>query len=289
MLLKEYKVQFEKELMKIYESKEIESFFYLLLEAFHAMKRIDFVLNPYLELDALQLLQWETVLGQLKQEKPIQYILGETNFFGMSFYVNEHTLIPRPETEELVDWIIKTVSTFKKEQKIKILDIGTGTGCIAISLAKNIPMAEVYAIDVSLKTLEVAERNARKNNATVHFIHQDILILEKLESTFDIIVSNPPYVRNAEKIEIKKNVLDYEPHLALFVEDTNPLIFYKKIAQLAIKGLTEKGCLFFEINQYLGKEMIELMKELQFENVDLRKDIYGNDRMLIGEKSSFLI
>ncbi|AEW85788.1 N5-glutamine S-adenosyl-L-methionine-dependent methyltransferase [Flavobacterium columnare ATCC 49512] len=249
------------------------------------MKRIDFALNPQLELDALQLLQWETVLDQLKQEKPIQYILGETDFFGMSFYTNEYTLIPRPETEELVDWIIQTVSTTKKGEKVRILDIGTGTGCIAISLAKNIPMAEVYAIDVSLKALEVAKRNAKRNNVTIEFIHQDLLILESLETTFDIIVSNPPYVRNLEKLEIKKNVLDYEPHLALFVEDTDPLIFYKKIAQLALKSLSKKGCLFFEINQYLGKEMIELMEDFGFENINLHKDIYGNDRMLLGHKS----
>ncbi|OOB81888.1 peptide chain release factor N(5)-glutamine methyltransferase [Flavobacterium columnare] len=285
MLLQEYKIQFAEELQKIYDEKEVESFFTLLLEAFHGMKRIDFALNPQLELDALQLLQWETVLDQLKQEKPIQYILGETDFFGMSFYTNEYTLIPRPETEELVDWIIQTVSTTKKGEKVRILDIGTGTGCIAISLAKNIPMAEVYAIDVSLKALEVAKRNAKRNNVTIEFIHQDLLILESLETTFDIIVSNPPYVRNLEKLEIKKNVLDYEPHLALFVEDTDPLIFYKKIAQLALKSLSKKGCLFFEINQYLGKEMIELMEDFGFENINLHKDIYGNDRMLLGHKS----
>ncbi|AMO18962.1 protein-(glutamine-N5) methyltransferase, release factor-specific [Flavobacterium columnare NBRC 100251 = ATCC 23463] len=285
MLLQEYKIQFAEELQKIYDEKEVESFFTLLLEAFHGMKRIDFALNPQLELDALQLLQWETVLDQLKQEKPIQYILGETDFFGMSFYTNEYTLIPRPETEELVDWVIQTVSTTKKGEKVRILDIGTGTGCIAISLAKNIPMAEVYAIDVSLKALEVAKRNAKRNNVTIEFIHQDLLILESLETTFDIIVSNPPYVRNLEKLEIKKNVLDYEPHLALFVEDTDPLIFYKKIAQLALKSLSKKGCLFFEINQYLGKEMIELMEDFGFENINLHKDIYGNDRMLLGHKS----
>ncbi|WP_421497647.1 peptide chain release factor N(5)-glutamine methyltransferase [Flavobacterium columnare] len=285
MLLQEYKIQFAEELQKIYDEKEVESFFTLLLEAFHGMKRIDFALNPQLELDALQLLQWETVLDQLKQEKPIQYILGETDFFGMSFYTNEYTLIPRPETEELVDWVIQTVSTTKKGEKVRILDIGTGTGCIAISLAKNIPMAEVYAIDVSLKALEVAKRNAKRNNVTIEFIHQDLLILESLETTFDIIVSNPPYVRNLEKLEIKKNVLDYEPHLALFVEDTDPLIFYKKIAQLALKSLSKKGSLFFEINQYLGKEMIELMEDFGFENINLHKDIYGNDRMLLGHKS----
>ncbi|MFK7001086.1 peptide chain release factor N(5)-glutamine methyltransferase [Flavobacterium oreochromis] len=284
MLLREYKIQFAEELLKIYEEQEIESFFNLLLEAFHSMKRIDFALNPNLELDALQLLQWETVLDQLKQEKPIQYILGETDFYGMPFYVNEHTLIPRPETEELVDWIIKIISETKKDQKIKVLDIGTGTGCIAVSLAKNLQMAEVYAMDVSLKALEVAKKNAKRNEVTIEFIHQDVLNLEDLGLIFDIIVSNPPYIRNLEKVEIKKNVLDYEPHLALFVQDADPLIFYRKIAQLAQGSLRQGGCLFFEINQYLSKEMIELMKELHFQNINLRVDIYGNDRMLLGQK-----
>ncbi|MFK7032247.1 peptide chain release factor N(5)-glutamine methyltransferase [Flavobacterium oreochromis] len=284
MLLREYKIQFAEELLKIYEEQEIESFFNLLLEAFHSMKRIDFALNPNLELDALQLLQWETVLDQLKQEKPIQYILGETDFYGMPFYVNEHTLIPRPETEELVDWIIKIISETKKDQKIKVLDIGTGTGCIAVSLAKNLQMAEVYAMDVSLKALEVAKKNAKRNEITIEFIHQDVLNLEDLGLIFDIIVSNPPYIRNLEKVEIKKNVLDYEPHLALFVQDADPLIFYRKIAQLAQGSLRQGGCLFFEINQYLSKEMIELMKELHFQNINLRVDIYGNDRMLLGQK-----
>ncbi|MFK7059923.1 peptide chain release factor N(5)-glutamine methyltransferase [Flavobacterium oreochromis] len=284
MLLLEYKIQFAEELLEIYEEQEIESFFNLLLEAFHSMKRIDFALNPNLELDALQLLQWETVLDQLKQEKPIQYILGETDFYGMPFYVNEHTLIPRPETEELVDWIIKIISETKKDQKIKVLDIGTGTGCIAVSLAKNLQMAEVYAMDVSLKALEVAKKNAKRNEVTIEFIHQDVLNLEDLGLIFDIIVSNPPYIRNLEKVEIKKNVLDYEPHLALFVQDADPLIFYRKIAQLAQGSLRQGGCLFFEINQYLSKEMIELMKELHFQNINLRVDIYGNDRMLLGQK-----
>ncbi|WP_136668750.1 peptide chain release factor N(5)-glutamine methyltransferase [Flavobacterium sp. H122] len=282
MLLKEYKTQFTNELISIYDEKEIESFFYIVLEAFHQMKRIDFAMQPDFELDVVQLLQWETVLSQLKEQKPIQYILGETEFFGLPFYVNENTLIPRPETEELVDWILSNNQIIKSTNPLKILDIGTGTGCIAISLAENLPNAEVYALDVSEKALEVAKRNARTNNVDVHFLHQSILEIEDLGQQFDIIVSNPPYVRNLEKEEIKKNVLDYEPHLALFVEDDDALLFYRKITQLAQKNLSNSGALYFEINQYLGKEMISLLENHHFSNIELRKDIYGNDRMIRG-------
>jgi len=196
MFLKEYKIQFTNELSGIYDSQEIDSFFYIVLEAFHQMKRVDLVLNDALELDAMQLFQWETVLSQLKEEKPIQYILGETEFFGLPFYVNENTLIPRPETEELVDWIIQCVNEKFKTEKIKILDIGTGTGCIAVSLAKNLTNAEVYALDVSEKALEIAHKNANRNNVPVTFLSQSILETEDLLREFHVIVSNPPYVRN---------------------------------------------------------------------------------------------
>ena len=170
---------------------------------------------------------------------------------------------------------------------MQILDIGTGTGCIPISIKKNIPQAEVFAIDISEEALKVAKRNAVENNVEVNFILQNILEVEKLSIInyqlpikFDVIVSNPPYVRNLEKQEIKKNVLEYEPHLALFVEDNDALLFYRKIAQLAKESLTENGQLFFEINQYLGKETVELLEQLGFKNIELQKDIYGNDRMI---------
>lgn len=282
MYLKEYKTQFAKELSSIYDEHEIDSFFYILLEAFHQMKRIDLAINQNMELDTIQLLQWETVLSQLKEQKPIQYILGETEFYGLPFYVNENTLIPRPETEELVGWIIHKSKVESRKSKVKILDIGTGTGCIAISLTKNLPNAEVFALDVSNKALEIATKNAKRNNVNITFINQSILEIDDLEQQFDIIVSNPPYVRNLEKQEIKKNVLNFEPHLALFVEDDDALLFYRKITELAQKNLSEKGMLFFEINQYLGKEMIALLENNNFLNIELRKDIYGNDRMISG-------
>ncbi len=279
MLIKQYRTQFTEALNSIFDDQEIDSFFYIILEAFHKLKRIDLALNPNLELNTVQLLQWETVLTDLKKQKPIQYILGETEFFGLPFYVNENTLIPRPETEELVDLIIKDL---KKEglQDLKILDIGTGTGCIAISLAKNIPNALVFALYVSEKALAIAEKNAVLNDVNVSFLHQNILEIKNLNKKFDIIVSNPPYVRNLEKHEIHKNVLEYEPHLALFVEDYDALLFYRKIAELAKKNLSKNGKLYFEINQYLGKETIDLLDSLDFQNIQLKKDIYGNDRMI---------
>lgn len=279
MLLKNYKTTLLQELSSLYDAQEIESFFYLILECFHNKKRIDLALDPDMEMDAMQLLRWESVLAELKKEKPIQYILGETEFYGLPFLVNENTLIPRPETEELVEWIIKSTKYKIQSTKLRILDIGTGSGCIAISLAKNIPNAEVSAIDVSDKALATAKKNAEINKVEVNFILKNILETEELEGQFDIIVSNPPYVRNLEKAEIKPNVLEYEPHLALFVEDTDALLFYRKIAQLAQKNLSENGMLFFEINQYLGKETVELLEDLGFKNIELKKDIYGNNRM----------
>jgi release factor glutamine methyltransferase len=178
-----------------------------------------------------------------------------------------------------VEWIISSVN-MPKFTNLKILDIGTGSGCIAISLAKNIPNAEVSAIDISDKALATAKENADLNKAAVAFIQKNILETNDLEQQFDIIVSNPPYVRNLEKAEIKPNVLANEPHLALFVEDNDALLFYRKIAELATKNLSLEGKLFFEINQYLGKETVELLEKMHFKNCELRKDIYGNDRMI---------
>jgi release factor glutamine methyltransferase len=285
MLLKSYKSLFLQELSPIYDEKEIESFFYIVLESFHNKKRIDLALNPEMEMDAVQLLRWESVLSDLKKEKPIQYILGETEFYGLPFLVNENTLIPRPETEELVEWIISNNEGLRQAQsdksaKLKILDVGTGSGCIAISLAKNLPDAQVTAIDVSEKALATAYKNAEINKVEVNFILENILETEVLDEKYDIIVSNPPYVRNLEKEEIKPNVLEYEPHLALFVEDNDALLFYRKIAELAKKNLSENGKLYFEINQYLGKETVRLLEGMDFKNVILKKDVYGNDRMI---------
>ena len=203
-------------------------------------------------------------------------------YYGLPFIVDENTLIPRPETEELVAWVVEEVAkeTLQKNQKLSILDIGTGTGCIPVSLAKNIPKSNVSAIDISKKALEIAKKNALLNDTEIDFFEIDILTSQSLPQQFDIIVSNPPYVRELEKKEIKKNVLQNEPHLALFVANDNPLVFYKKIANLAKKFLTKKGILFFEINQYLEKETKKMLEKKGFKNIELRKDLFGNYRMI---------
>ncbi len=280
MLLKKYKTHFFNSLKNIQDEQEIESFFFILTEYLHNLKRVDVALNPNFKLSEYDVEKWNAILADLQQEKPIQYITGEAWFYGLRFEVNENTLIPRPETEELVEWIIQSQKSKVQSQKLEILDIGTGTGCIPISLKVNLPQANVSAIDVSEKALEVAKRNAASNKVEINFIQTNILEAEDLNQNFDIIVSNPPYVRNLEKQEIKKNVLEYEPHLALFVEDTDALLFYRKIAQLALKNLSPNGLLFFEINQYLGKETVELLENLGFKNIELKKDIYGKDRMV---------
>ena len=281
MRIREYRSHFVDTLAPIYDLDEAESFFYLILEDKKKLKRIDLALNTEATFSEDEVLQWNEILEKLKKYIPIQYILGKTHFYGLEFEVNENVLIPRPETEELVDWIISNNS---KSANLKVLDIGTGSGCIAISLAKNLQGAHVSAVDVSEKALATAEKNAQNNQVKVNFIRKDILKTEDLEQQFDIIVSNPPYVRNLEKEEIKQNVLDHEPHLALFVDDQNALIFYQKITELAQKNLSKNGQLYFEINQYLGKEMMDLLEQKGFQQMELRKDIYGNNRMVFGRK-----
>ena len=280
MKIKEYRSQFIQQLTPIYDAGEAESFFYLVLEDKQQLKRIDLALQPDLTFSGEDIRVWNSILESLKKEIPIQYILGSAHFYGLEFEVNENVLIPRQETEELVEWILASQKLKSESSKLNILDIGTGSGCISIALAKNLPNAQVFAIDVSEKALATAQKNAEINKVKITFLEKNILKMDDLEQQFDIIVSNPPYVRNLEKLEIKKNVLDNEPHLALFVEDYDALIFYKKIAVLAQKNLAENGELFFEINQYLGKEMIDLLEKMNFKNIELRKDIYGNDRMI---------
>ena len=281
MRIREYRSHFIGTLAPVYDLEEAESFFYLVLEDKKKLKRIDLALNPEAAFSEAEILLWDEILEKLKQYIPVQYILGKAHFYGLEFEVNESVLIPRPETEELVDWIISNNS---KSGNLKILDIGTGSGCIAIALAKNLPGAQVSAVDVSEKAWATAQKNAENNQVKINFLLKDILKIEDLEQQFDIIVSNPPYVRNLEKEEIKQNVLEHEPHLALFVDDHDALVFYRKIAVLAQKNLLPNGQLYFEINQYLGKEMMDLLEEKGFQQMELRKDIYGNHRMVFGRK-----
>ena len=287
MILKEIQHIFHQELDAIYGIDEVDCFFDMLLNAYLGFSRIDMVLSPKLTITKTEEQPLFEALSRLKLEEPIQYIIGSTEFYGLKLKVNQHTLIPRPETEELVDWIIRELKN--KDSKTTILDIGTGSGCIAIALAKNLPKTKVQAIDISEEALKVAKENAEINNVEVEFIEKDILseTLTPVDSSsqgLDIIVSNPPYVRNLEKSEIKNNVLIYEPHLALFVQDEDPLLFYKAISLFAVNNLHTDGQLFFEINQYLGKEMILLLETYGFTNIELKKDLFGNQRMIKATK-----
>ncbi|WP_241480681.1 peptide chain release factor N(5)-glutamine methyltransferase [Psychroserpens mesophilus] len=277
--------QFHSVLDENYGKEEVNAFFDVLMEHHLNDKRIQLVLNPDYTITSAQEQLFLNALNDLNNHIPIQYIIGETEFYGLPFKVSKHTLIPRSETEELVSFIIEDVTSSTVEKSIKILDIGTGTGCIAISLANNLPEANVHALDVSEDALRVAKQNAKLNEATIEFIHDDILnpshaVLISVSHTFDIIVSNPPYVRNLEKAEIKPNVLENEPHLALFVDDENPLQFYKAICEFAQIHLKTGGALYFEINEYLGQEMVQLLQGFGFKSIQLKTDIFGKDRMI---------
>ena len=269
---------FNEQLSGIYETEEIQYFLFFSFEHILGFSRTDISLKKEEALNESTLLRFIYIVKDLKQFKPIQYILGNTEFYGLKFEVDANVLIPRQETEELVDLILKE----NKNTISNILDIGTGSGCIAISLQKNLPRASVYALDVSDKALEVAKRNAEANNTSIHFIPTDILKWSEYEfnTTFDIIVSNPPYVTFADKNKMHKNVLDYEPHLAMFVEDENPLLFYNAIADMAKQHLNSNGKLYFEINESFGNECILLMKEKGFKNIELIKDINEKYRII---------
>ncbi|MGJ8735900.1 peptide chain release factor N(5)-glutamine methyltransferase [Zobellia laminariae] len=284
MVLKEIKNIFHKELDGLYVKEEVDSFFYILIEHYLNLQRFVLALQPNLTLTKEEEQPLFEALSGLKLQRPVQYIIGSTSFMDLDFQVNENVLIPRPETEDLIRWIVDEVKTSGPDKKsgLRILDIGTGSGCIAISLAKLLPDAKVFALDVSEKALETAKRNAERNAVKVEFIHADILNFDGFASNFDVIVSNPPYVRELEKKEMHKNVLEHEPDLALFVSDENPLVFYKAITQLAKQNLSGKGMLFFEINQYLAKETEALLHQHNFIEIEVRKDIFGNDRMTKG-------
>jgi len=276
------KEAYQNRLTPLYDRDEINSFFYLLSEAYLDKTRLDIALNPNEELNEATKHLFQNALEQLTNEYPIQYIIGETEFMDFVFEVNQHVLIPRPETEELIRWILSR----EDKAKIKsILDIGTGSGCIPIILANSLTNAKVTSIDISKTALEVAKRNAVKNNVDINFLQDDILQTKVLEENYDIIVSNPPYVRESEKTAMNNNVLKFEPEIALFVTDKDPLIFYRHIASLAIRSLKTDGILYFEINQYLGAALCKILDDLGFENIELRKDMYGADRMIRAMKN----
>ena len=267
------------ELKDLYSPDEISSLTRLILEKEFAIPFADILACKFNHLSDAEMQKLTEIVGKLKNSEPIQYILGETDFFGLAFYVNGSVLIPRPETEELVQWVLESA----ENKPIKILDIGTGSGCIAVTLAKKLPSAEVHAWDISEDALEVARKNAERNGVKVIFSKRDMLREPVSDEKFDIIVSNPPYVTEVEKTEMQENVLNFEPHLALFVPDDNALVLYEKIANFALTNLNNGGQLFFEINRAKGADIARLLEEKGFKNIELRKDISGNERMVMAE------
>jgi release factor glutamine methyltransferase len=277
MIIKSLKSHFNKTLSELYPDTEIQSFFNLLSEQILNMKRIDISQNLYSVVSGKKYDKFLKAIVGLKKHQPIQYILGDTEFYGLVFKVSPSVLIPRPETEELVDWIIKDS---KEKQNISILDIGTGSGCIAVTLAKKLPNAKLFALDVSAEALKLATINAETNEVEVEFIEADILDWAFGDLKFDIIVSNPPYVRELEKEAMSANVLNHEPHLALFVKDDDALLFYRTITDVANKILKPKGQLFFEINENLGEDTKQLLVDSGYENIELKQDVFDKNRML---------
>ena len=265
---------FLNELSDLYPENELKSIMYISIDFHLELTKSGTILqsDKILKNDEISVLI--NVVDRLKNMEPIQYILSETEFYGLSFYTKKEILIPRPETEELVDWIIKD----NKGSNKKYLDIGTGSGCIIISLAKNLK-GTFDAIDVSEETIRISDKNIVNNQVNVNLKQTDILHSE-LEGEWDVIVSNPPYVLNSEKELMNKNILNWEPDLALFVEDDNPLLFYKEIAKKSSNVLRKNGLLYFEINEKFGKEIINLLEVIGFVNIELKKDINGKDRMV---------
>lgn len=269
---------FKDQLKDFYPIDEVQSFIWLSFKHYLNLSPTDLVLNKDKNISESELLKFNFVVKDLKKYKPIQYILGETEFYGLKIKVDPSVLIPRPETEELVDWIIKD---FKNEgDPLKIIDICTGSGCIAIALEKNLPKSIVRAVDISEDALETAKKNAEINNSEVSFLREDALLGIKTNERFDVIVSNPPYVTEEEKELMHENVLNYEPHLALFVENKEPLKFYSAIAEWALNHLSAKGRVYFEINEQKSNELINLLELLGYKEIMVRKDLNEKHRMI---------
>jgi release factor glutamine methyltransferase len=272
------RAKFNQDLEDLYDFQESSALFYIALEKAEGTGRMQFIEKQQSEVAAATEFKLLELLNELKSGKPIQYAIGEAWFYGLKFLVTPDVLIPRDETEELVDLIIKDIKSANPAPKM-LLDIGTGSGCIAIAVKKKIPMLQVSAMDVSSGALAVAKENAITNEVIIEFIEADVLTY-KTELKFEVIVSNPPYIKEDEKSAMHNNVLQFEPGTALFVSNEDPLIFYRAIADLAKQSLNPLGTVYFEINEYLGKEMVVLMKEKGFKNVRLLKDLQQKDRIL---------
>ena len=277
MLLQDLKILLKQKLKTHFEAVELSSIIGMLIEEVSGWNRTQQILHQNTAFNQTQVDQIEKYTEQLISGKPIQYILGKAWFMGQNFIVNENVLIPRPETEELVEWIISYANI--KNKTLSILDIGTGSGCISIALKMALPHCEVSALDVSKEALKVAQLNANNLNVSIQWMEQNILDTVALENAYDIIVSNPPYIPIREKESMQKQVVNFEPSLALFVPDEDPLIFYRTIAKMAKQSLSKNGQLFFEIHYDQGNAVLTLLNELNF-HAELRQDSFGKDRMI---------
>ena len=275
MTLADFKNKIKSRLSSIYESDELNSIFYIISEEFLQISRSKILLADEIELDSKKQKLFLDALDRLKKNEPVQYVIGKTTFMDLEFNVNSNVLIPRPETEELVRLMLKDELDGKE-----ILDIGTGSGCIAISLAKNLPNAKVSALDISEEALRVARENAKINNVDINFINADIFDYQT-EKKYDAIVSNPPYVRESEKALMKSNVLKYEPELALYVSDDNALIYYNSILDFSKSNLDKNGKIYLEINENYKDQMSNLLKNQFYNNVNFIKDINEKYRFCI--------
>ena len=270
-------------LYTIYEKREAEKITEMVVENVTGFLRSERSMYKQEILSDFQLEKFENYTTELLLYKPVQYVLHEAWFAGLKFYVDENVLIPRPETEELVEWLINDLSASQNLSPNKILDIGTGSGCIAISLKIKSPSSLIYALDINKEAINISQKNADANNADIEFYEADILKIDLVLNfpKFDVIVSNPPYITQSEAQEMDKNVLLYEPKLALFVPDDDPLIFYEAIANFAILYLnTENGKLYFEINEMMGEKIISMLLQKGFSDVILKKDFQNKDRMI---------
>lgn len=266
-------------LQSIYSPQELKSIKSVLSTDILGLNQMDVYLGKDIKITRAQRARLHKAVDRLKNNEPLQYVVGAAYFYGSKFDVKPGVLIPRPETEELVDLILH-----ENSGAYSLLDIGTGSGCIALSIAKNNPEAKVEAWDVSEDALKIARSNRKKLNVSVRLKKQDILTYEPKSKKVDIIVSNPPYITQDEQKLMKNNVLDWEPHLALFVENHNPLLFYNRIAEVGLKMLKRGGKLYFEINQAYGHEMFLLLEQKKYKNVQVLKDIYGKDRIVTAER-----
>jgi len=283
MTISELKILFQTELSELYSKSETEELFSIFCKHFLEFNKVELRINLDKDLSESDSKKLSEAISELKTGKPFQQILGETEFYGMKFFVNENVLIPRPETEELLELAIQKAKDLRLKVKgLKILDIGTGSGIIPVVMKKYFPESEVSAIDISKDALEIAKKNAEFHKTEINFIQKDYLH-ENLDDVYDIIISNPPYIGIEENPEIEESVKGFEPNLALFSPTSDALIFYRKIAEDSLKHLSDNGTIFLEINQKLGNETLELF-ENDFLEAELLKDISGNDRMIFVRK-----